>query len=369
VWLAKVAERGMCAPSFVPPAPVRRLRNPTRYRAALTRERTREMQRVEKLLEDTQIKISAVVSQLFGASGRAMLDALVAGERDPAVLANLARGRLRPKKAVLEQALQGHFDDHHALLCRMMLDRVDRLTADIDTLTREITVMLAGIEAAARVDPGTGEIPTDPDPDPDGGGGAAGGSQAGEGRLSLAERLAEIPGISPTTAQTIIAEVGADTSRFPTPAHLASWAGLAPKARESAGRSKPGRTGKGNRHLAAALGMVVLSLSRTQTFYGARFRRIRASRGPQKAIVAVSRSVLTTVWHLLDDPDARYHDLGADYYDKRKDSQKQAAGHVRRLERLGFQVTLTPGRHRPPELATIQPHACTPPPGGPGPPG
>jgi transposase len=339
VWLCKVAERGMCSPSYVPTGELRKLRLLTRYRTAATRERTRERQRVEKLLEDTQLKLSVVVSDLFGVSGRAMLDALVAGQRDPAVLADLARGRMRPKKKELERAFQGNFGGHHAMLLRMMLARIDGLTADVATLTTEITAAVAELEGAEQVDPDTGEIVT---PGGDGGGDAAAGAAAEARRPSLAERIAEIPGVGLATAQTIIAEVGADVSAFPTPGHLASWAGLAPKARESAGRAKPGRTAKGNRHLAGALGQVVLAQARTQTFYGARYRRIRASRGPQKAIVAVSRSVLTTVWHLIKDPDARYRDLGADYYERRKDTRKQVAGHVRRLERLGFQVTLTP---------------------------
>jgi transposase len=369
-WLCKVAERGMCSPSYVPAKPVRRLRNLTRYRGATTREITREKQRAEKLLEDTQMKLSVVASDIFGVSGRAMLEALVAGERDPAVLADLARGRMRPKKKELERAFRGHFDDHHALLLRMMLDRVDRLTADVAALTSEITAALAEIDAAAQVDPATGEIGT--------GGIGTGGigtgetgtagetpagtplaaaedptraTEAGAGRLSLVERLAEIPGIGLPAAQAIVAEVGTDVSRFPTPAHLNAWAGRTPLARESAGKAKPGKTGKGNRYLAGTLGQVVMSLSRTQTFYGARYRRIRAGRGPQKALVAVSRSVLTTVWHLIADPDARYTELGADFYERRKDPRKQVANHVKRLQRLGFQVTLTPAHDQPAEVA------------------
>ncbi len=342
VWLCKVAERGMCSPSYVPAGPLRRLRLFTRYRSAAVGERTREMQRVEKLLEDTQIKLSVVASDIFGVSGRAMLDALVAGERNPGVLADLARSRLRAKKKKLERAFQGNLAAHHVTLLRMMLDRIDRLSADITTLDMEITNTLVEIDddpghpsGTGRVDPGTNEILT-AQAQPSGSGG-----DPDTGRLSLAARIAEIPGIGLPTAHAIIAEVGVDVSAFPTPGHLASWAGLAPKARESAGRAKPGKTAKGNRYLAGALGQVVLSQARTRTFYGARYRRIRASRGPQKAIVAVSRSVLTAIWHLAKDPNARYRDLGADYYEKRRDTRKQVASHVRRLEHLGYQVTLT----------------------------
>jgi transposase len=347
VWLCKVAERGMCSPSYVPDKPLRRLRNYTRYRSALVHEETRERQRMEKLLEDAQVKLSVVASDIFGVSGRDMLEALIEGRRDPAELAELARGRMRPKRKELRRAFQGEFDDHHATLARMMLDHVGQLAARVAALDAEIAKAIAEIEAAVRagaagaapdgsgaaaqVDPATGEIlPAAP---------AAGADPA---RPSTVERLAEIPGVGLATAQVIVAEVGTDVSRFPTPEHLASWAGLAPQARESAGRAKPGKTGKGNRYLAGALGQIVLAQSRSQTFYGVRYRRIRSRRGPQKAIVAVSRSVLTTVWHLLADPDARYHELGADYYEKRKDPRKQAAGHVRQLERLGFQVTLAP---------------------------
>lgn len=349
VWLCKVAEKGMCSPSYVPDAPVRQLRNLTRYRGALTHERTREMQRVEKLLEDTQIKISVVASDIFGVSGRAMLEALVAGERDPVRLADLARGRMRPKKAELERALKGDFRAHHAALLRMMLDHVDRLSADIDALTGQVTAALAEIEGVAQVHPVTGETVAGGAAGSTPAAGGGGGSQAHPGtgreaerRPSLAERLAEIPGIGMVAAQAIIAEVGTDVSRFPTPGHLASWAGLAPKERASAGRARPSRTAKGNRYLAGVLGKAVLSVARTQTYFGVRYRRVRAARGPQKAIVAVSRSMATAIWHLVKDPDARYRDLGPDYYEKRKDPAKQAANYKGRLERLGYAVTLTP---------------------------
>jgi len=345
VWLCKVAERGMCSPSFVPARPQRQLRLFTRYRIAAVRERTREMQRAEKLLEDAQLKVSVVASDLFGVSGRTMLGALVAGERDPEVLADLARGRLRRKRTELVRAFQGSFEDAHATVLAMILDRVDRLDTDIARLDASIAEAVAAMADRAptqdRSGPGGGAPSPDAAGPPPGGPAPESPPQAGDGaRLGPAERLAEIPGISLQTAHTILAEVGTDVAAFPTAAHLVSWAGLAPKANQSAGRSSPARTTKGNRYLAGALGQVVFSLARTQTFFGDRYRRIRASRGPQRAVVAVSRSVLTTIWHLLNDPDDRYRELGADYHRNRQDTHKQAAAAVRRLERLGFEVTL-----------------------------
>lgn len=306
VWLCKVAERQMLRPSFVPPLPIRRLRDLTRYRVALISDRTGEKNRVEKLLEDAQIKLSVVASDIFGVSGRAMLEALIAGERDPQVLAQLARTSMRGKIATLEQAFVGSFTDHHAFLLRRMLSRIDALSGDIAELDARIEAQIAPFADAVT-------------------------------------RLDEIPGVGVTAAQVIIAEIGLDMSRFPTPAHLASWARFAPGVKESAGRSKGNAsTGHGDPYLARVLGEAAVSASRTDTFLGERYRRIARRRGKKKAIVAVGRSILVIVWHLLSDDQARFHDLGADYFDKRRGPERIKNSHVRQLEALGYTVTLEP---------------------------
>jgi transposase len=306
VWLCKVAERQMIRPSFVPPLPIRRLRDLTRYRVALIADRTREKNRVEKLLEDAQIKLSVVASDIFGVSGRAMLDALVGGERDPQVLAQLARASMRGKISTLEQAFVGCFTDHHAFLLRRMLSRIDALASDIAELDLRIEEQIAPFAEAVT-------------------------------------RLDQIPGVGVTAAQVIIAEIGLDMSRFPTPAHLASWARFAPGVKESAGRNKGnGSTGHGDPYLARVLGEAAVAASRTNTFLGERYRRIARRRGKKKAIVAVGRSILVIVWHLLSDPEAQFHDLGPDYFDKRRGPERIKHSHVRQLEALGYKVTLEP---------------------------
>jgi len=279
VWLCKLAERGLVRPSFIPPPWQRELRDLCRYRRVLVQERTREKQRAEKLLEDTQLKLSSVVSDLFGVSGRAMLDALVAGERDPDVLAGLARGSLRGKIGVLREALTGHFRDHHGYLLKMMLDRVDALTGQIEELAGRIDQAL--VPFAVQV-----------------------------------AQLDEIPGVGKNAAAEIIAEIGVEMTRFPTPGHLVSWAKFAPRARESAGRTKPGSTGRGNPWLGGAVGEAVMAASRTKTFLGARYHRIARRRGKQRALVAAGNTLLTIAWHLLSDPALRFTDLGPDWHDK-----------------------------------------------------
>jgi transposase len=279
VWLCKLAERGMLRPSFVPPPWQRELRDLCRYRRTLTQERTREKQRAEKLLEDTQIKLSSVISDIFGKSGRDMLDALIAGQRDPHVLAELARGSMRGKKSVLQEALTGHFRDHHSYLLAMMLDRTDALTAQIEALTGRIDEAIAPFAAQVA-------------------------------------QLDEIPGVGKTGAQELIAETGVDMTRFPTAGHLVSWAKYAPKARQSAGKSKPGTTGKGNPWIAGALGEAGIGAARTKTFLGSRYHRLARRRGKQRALVAVGNSILVIAWHLLSDPDARFTDLGPDWHDR-----------------------------------------------------
>jgi transposase len=306
VWLCKVAERQMIRPSFVPPPEIRRLRDVTRYRIDLVGVRTAEKQRVEKLLEDAQIKLSVVASDIFGVSGREMMAALVGGQTDPKALAQFARGRMRAKIAVLEEAFTGHFTDHHRFLLAKMLARVDGLDADIAELDAEIEEMIAPFAPAV-------------------------------------DRLDEIPGVGITAARVIIAEVGVDMSRFPTAAHLASWARFAPGVNESAGKKKDtGSTGHGNRYLARALGEAAVAAGKTDTFLGERYRRIARRRGKKRAIVAVGRSILVIVWHLLSDPEARFVDLGSDYYDTRIGPERKKRNHIRQLEALGYKVTLEP---------------------------
>jgi transposase len=329
VWLAKLTERGMLRPSFVPPAEIRQLRDYTRLRLDLIRDRSRHVQRIEKLLEDALIKLSTVATDIMGKSGRAMLEALIAGERDPKVLAGLARGRLRVKHAALVQALTGRFDDHHAELARMLLDQYDALTAQIDRLTARIEALLAAIPAAQGVDA-------------DGTTGPGAGADPGAAVLPAIQRLDEVPGIGRHAAQVLLAELGLDMGVFPTPGHLVSWAKLCPRTIQSGAKHRAGTTGKGNPYLKGVLGEVAAAAAKTDTFLGERYRRIVKRRGKLKALVAVARSILVIVWHLLADPAARYHDLGAGYYADRIDKGKKARNHIRQLEALGFTVTLAP---------------------------
>ena len=310
VWLCKVAERQMLRPSFVPPHEIRRLRDLTRYRADLVGVRTAEKNRVEKLLEDACVKLSVVASDIFGVSGREMLAGLIAGERDPKRLAEMARTRMRPKIGLLEEAFAGlpagTFGEHHRFLLARMLTRIDQTEADITDLDTQIEQHLAPFaDAVARLD--------------------------------------EIPGIGPVAAAVIIAEIGTDMTRFPTPGHLASWAKFAPGIKSSAGKNKGnGSTGKGNRYLARILGEAAVGAARTNTFLGARYRRITRRRGPKKAVVAVGRSILVIAWHLLADPEARFEDLGPDHYDRRVSTTAKKRSHIRGLEALGYHVTIEP---------------------------
>jgi transposase len=329
VWLAKLAERGMLRPSFVPPAEIRALRDYTRLRTDLTRERTRYWQRLEKLLEDALIKVSAVASHLDTMSARDMVEALIAGERDPCKLAGLARGKMRAKHAALVEALTGRFDDHHGELAQMLLDQIDALTAQISTLTARIEQLIAAIPAAQGVDP-------------DGATGPGAGLEPGSPVLPAVDRLDEITGIGRDAAQAVIAEVGLDMSRFPTSGHLVSWAKLSPRTIQSGARSRAGRTGKGNPYLKGALGQAAAGAARTDTFLGERYRRIVKRRGKLKALVAVARSILVIIWNLLTNRAARFRDLGPGYYASRIDKEKKTRGHVRQLEALGYTVTLAP---------------------------
>jgi len=306
VWLCKVAERQMIRPSFVPPPEIRRLRDMTRYRCDLVEARTAEKQRVEKLLEDAQIKLSVVASDIFGVSGREMMAALIAGQRDPQVLAQLARGRMRVKITQLEEAFTGYFTDHHGFLLTKMLTRVDALSADIAELETRIEEMVAPFGTAPQ-------------------------------------RLDEIPGLGMIGASVVLAEIGLDMTRFLTAGHLASWAKFAPGVKESAGKKKgPGSTGHGNRYLAKVLGETAVAAGRTDTFLGERYRRIARRRGKKRAIVALGRTILVIIWHLLSDPNTRFTDLGSDFYDTRLDPERRKRAHIHQLEALGYKVTIEP---------------------------
>jgi transposase len=327
VWLAKLNERGMLRPSFIPPAEIRQLRDYTRLRVDLTHERTRYKERVEKLLEDALIKLSSVATDIFGSSGRAMMEALIAGEQDPKVLADLALGRLRVKRPQLLEALTGRFDYHHAELLRMLLDQVDALDARIKALTGRIEELIAAIPAA-QAPPAPPGGPHDPD--------------GGQPLLPAVQRLDEITGIGPVAAQVIIAEVGLDMSVFPTPGRLVSWAKLSPRTVQSGAKSRSGKIGKGNPYLKGVLGEAVAAAAKTDTFLGERYRRLVKRLGKLKALVAVARSILIIVWHLLASPTRRFLDLGSDFYVRRVNTDRKVRGLVQQLEALGHNVTLSP---------------------------
>lgn len=306
-WLAQIGECELVSPSFVPPPPIRRLRDLTRYRTTLVREHTREVQRLEKLLEDAGIKLSVVASSIVGASGRAMLTALINGQRDPLALADLAKGKLKRKRAALIEALTGRFDEHHAFLCRQMLTRLDQLETQTAQLDERINLELEPY------------------------------------RPQLAQ-LDSIYGIADTAAARLIAELGVDMSIFPTAQHLGSWARTAPRTRQSGTTTKGGTTGKGNPWLAEVLGEIASAIARSNTHLGTRHRRLAARRGKLRAIVATSRHVLTISWHLLSDPTHQtvFHDLGPDYHLTRTNTTQRTRQLVRQLQNLGHHVTLTP---------------------------
>jgi transposase len=304
-WLAQMGECGLLKASFVPPEPIRHLRDLTRYRSSLAAERTREAQRLEKELEDAGIKLSSVATDILGRSGRLMLAALIEGERDVHVLAEMAKARMRPKIPQLVQALTGNFGEHHAFLCRIHLERIDQLSAAI-------------LELSSRIEEEMRPF------------------------ARQLELLATIPGVGQATAEVIIAETGADMTRFRTAGHLASWAGVCPGHHESAGKHKSGKTRHGNRWLGAALGTAAMAASRTRdkTYLGARYHRLAPRLGKKKAIVAVEHSILTVVWHMLTD-NADYHDLGGDYFTQR-DPESAMRRITRQANALGFTVRFDP---------------------------
>ena len=303
-WLADLDAHGLVRASFVPPEPIRVLRDLTRARTVITGERTREIHRLEKLLEDAGIKLSSVATDIIGVSGRLMLAALIDGHDDPAVIADLAKRRLRSKIPALTEALNGHFTAHHAFMARLFLDRIDAHTADIERLSTRIDEAMAPL-AAAR------------------------------------ELLTSIPGVSRIVAEVLLAETGGDMSMFPSAGYLASWAGTAPGCNESAGKVKSTKARHGNRYLKGSLGTAALAASRSKgTYLSAKYRRIAARRGPVKALVALEHSILVAVWNMLTNGEF-YRDPGADYFTRRIPAKTKAHA-ISQLEALGYRVSLQP---------------------------
>jgi transposase len=301
-WLAQLLEHGLLRGSFVPPAPIRELRDLTRYRKSLIQERTREANRVHKLLEDTGIKLATVATDILGTSGRAMLEALVRGTHDPDVLAELARGRMRAKLPALRRALVGHFRPHHAFLLRQILAHLDYLDTAQATLSERIETLLAPFQDAVH-------------------------------------RLDTIPGVNQRTAEVLVAEIGVDMGQFPSDRHLASWAGLCPGNHESAGKHKSGKTRKGNGWLRAALVEAALGATRTKSSaVAARYRRILRHRGHKKAVVAVAHHLLVSAYQVLA-RQAPYQELGPDYYDRRQ-TERVTRRALQALEQQGYRVTI-----------------------------
>ena len=313
-WLAVCFERGAVTSCFVATPEFRLIRLHTRYRRDLIEERTREKNRAEKLLESAAIKLSSVVTDLHGVTGRDIMDHLIAGVRDPKVLAQLARARARRKISQLEEALEGaeFFTAGHAALLKTMLERIDRVSAEIDALTAVIEQLLAPYEE----------------------------------QLQQAESM---PGWGRRSAQDAIAETGVDMTRFRTGAHLSSWAGRTPLDNQSGKRTGRARHKKGNRYLAAITGETAIAAGKTQTREGARYRRIARRRGKPKAQVALGNTQLKVFHKLLSSPGTRYEDLGADYYERQRDVRRQIAHHVGKLGALGFEVTLCRGPGPEPE--------------------
>jgi transposase len=304
-WLAVCFERGAVTGCFVATGEFRIIRLHTRYRRDLTGERTREKQRAEKLLESAAVKLSSVVTDLHGVTGRDIMDHLIAGERNPKVLAQLARARARRKIAELEEALEGaeFFTDEHAALLTVMLERIDRVNAEIDRLTGVIEALLAPYEEQL--------------------------TQAGS-----------MPGWGRRSAQDAVAETGVDMTRFPSGAHLASWAGRTPLDNQSGKRNGRSKSKKGNRYLGAITGETAVAAGKTATREGARYRRLARRRGKPKALVATGNTQLKVYHKLLSSPGMRYVDLGVDYYERQRDLRRQISHHVGKLGALGFEVTL-----------------------------
>jgi len=330
-WIARLAEMGLLRPSFVPLPEIRALRDLTRTRLQLVRDRTREWQRLEKLLEGALVKLSSALSSLAGTkTARAILEAIADGERDPKTLAGLASAQVKAGRAGIEQALDGmQIGSHHPMLIRLHLDRITFLDRAAAAIEDEIEAALDAIPAAWGAD-ASGET------------GPAAGRGEDAAALPAAERLAEIPGVSRKLAMAIIAETGLDMARFPTAGHLVSWAGLAPVSRQSGPRDrKPGK-GQGDAYLKGYCTQAATGAAPTDTFLGERLRRLSRRIGGNRARSAVGRSILVIIWHLLASPEARFTDLGPDWHARHGDRDRKIRAHVRQLQALGLDVTLAP---------------------------
>jgi transposase len=304
-WIAQLLEHGLLRASFVPPREFRQLRNLCRYRRTIVAERVRVIQRVEKTLQDAGIKLTSVASTVLTLSGRDMLNAMVAGERDPARLAELARGRLRPKIAALTEALAGRFDDHHGVLIGQALAHIDQLDASI----AEVSVKIAALN---------------------------------EPHVWALELLETIPGVSRRIAEIVVSEIGVNMAVFPTAGHLSSWAGLCPGNNTSAGRTGPGSCRPGSPWLRQALVEAAWAASRTKTSYlSARHARLRSRRGKERAVIATAHSILVASWHMLSKREP-FNELGHDYYSLRHSPQTEAQRLLKRLAALGVSVTVQP---------------------------
>ena len=304
-WIAQLLQCGLLKSSFVPPRPQRELRDLTRHRAQLVDEHTRVANRIHKVLEDANIKLGMVASDILGKSGRAMLRALIAGEREPAKLADLAKRRLREKIPQLKLALEGHLTEHHVFMLTRLMHHLDELECETDLFDARIAECLAPFVDAATMD-----------------------------------RLDEIPGVNRCTIENVVAEIGVDMERFPTAAHLSSWAGISPANEESAGKRKRGKTSPGNHWLRRALGEAAWGAKATKdTYFSAQYRRLAARRGKKRAIVAVAHSLLVVFYHMLESPVA-YNELGGNYFDQ-IEPERLKRYLVKRLQTLGFDVELT----------------------------
>jgi transposase len=302
-WIAQLVEHGLVRPSFVPPKPIRDLRDLTRYRKALIQERGREGQRLDKVLQDAGIKLSSVATDILGVSGRAMLDGLVSGTTDPEVLADLARGRMREKIPALRDALTGRFRRHHALIVGEILAHLDYLDEAIGRLSDEVGRLIAPFAETVTL-------------------------------------LRTIPGIDQRAAEMLVAEIGDDMGRFPTAAHLASWAGMCPGNHESGGKHRSGRTRKGSKWLRENLIQCAKAAARSKnTYLSAQYGRLKGRRGHGRATVAVGHSILVIAYHLISRRQP-YTDLGAAHFLERHGSEAFKRKLVSDLERLGFEVTL-----------------------------